>query len=420
MKATTLQLLSASLGALLATTAAAQIGTNAAATPFGTACRTSQGRLLVASGNLPVLGDQLCSNLSAAPPAAPAVAILGPSLNPPIPLDAFGAVGCTAYVDFLVTVGAVANGSGDAQFCVPLRPDAALDGARVSSQWAVLDPAANTLGLVLSNAVAHVIGVAPQLTVTGISATTLNAGDAVTLQGVNLPLPVDACALVMDPVTGDFARLEQDAAVPSRFRLTHVPAGGIPNGRGVLGFMRGRGTFAPVAGTPRLSAPGGRAWAWDGVGFQQNKGALPGITVNVPPLPNRCVTVFWTVDTVANEVVCTLPASIKCGVFAYPLDVTLTTDVHPDAICTGAGASTHYDFFMQAVRVISGVPVFYGQIGAEHAGQISAQMAAKYGAGRFVFPPLFDGRMVMRLSDPACRFTGPNGRIVGKTIVCCP
>ena len=398
----------------------AQTGTNASATPFGVGCRTSQNLIPLATGNLPVLGDQLCSNLSGAVPQSLAVALLGFRLNPPVPLDALGAVGCTLYLNIVTTVGAVANGTGAAQLCVPLPPDASLDGAQLSSQWALLDPPANSLGLVMSNAVAHVIGVAPQVNVTGMSATTINSGDAITLQGVNLPIPADACAIVMDPQTGDFARLVQDAAVPSRFRVTRVPAAGIPNGRGVLGFMRGRGVFAPVGGTTRLSSPGGRAWAWDGVGFQQNMARLPGITVNVPPLPTRCVTVYWTVDTTNNEVVCTLPATIKCGLFAYPMDVTLTTDVHPDAICTGAGASTHYDFFMESVRVISGLPVFFGQVGAEHGAQIQSQLDAKYGAGRFTFPALFDGRMVMRLTDQNCRFTGPNGRIVGKTIVCCP
>lgn len=393
----------------------AQAGTLASSTAYGAGCTSSTGRVLRATATLPVLGQAISWQLDSSAPNASSFLMLGfQQLS--LPLDPFGARGCTLLVVATDAIAATSDSVGRASVSANVPTDPRLDGARLFSQWAQFDLTANQLGVTASNGIASVLGVLPQAVITGISATTLNAGDTVRLQGTELGLPLDTCLMVMDPATGDFARLKPDRADPTRFVVTRVPAGGIRDG--VLGMIRGRGARPAVPGTTRLSAPG-EAWAWDGLGFQQNRAALPGITINPPPPMPPVTTVDWTVDTVNNCVVCTLPP-LACAILVYNPGAKLTTDVHPDVLCNVNGVKTHYDFFLESVTVVAGTPVFYGQVALEHAAQVQSQLDLKYGVNKFtVVGNVANGQMKITYNDPNCVFTGPNGRKVGKTIVDC-
>lgn len=393
----------------------AQVGTLASSTPFGSGCRaTGQGSDVLATGTPPVIGAEFCVDVANGPASTAGVLLLGPNYPLPIPIP--GAPGCNAYVQLLITLGIATNGAGAGQLCLDIPTDGTLDGGAFSTQWVLLDIPANRLGLVTSNGVAHVVGVLPQMTITGINATTFSVADPVVLQGANQPRADDTCAVIHDPVTGDFAWLKPAAQAPATFTVFNAPATGIPQGRGELTIMRGTGFRPTLQGTPRLSAPTG-ARTWDAIAMRQNVARLPGVTVNPPPPAAPCVTVNWTVDTANNRIVCTLPAAVPpCAILAYPVGMTMTTDVHPDVICPGSPAPVHYDFFMEAVRVISGTPVFFGQAAAEHAQQIDASVQPEL----VVDGSTFDGIMTITHVDPLCVFRGPHGRIVGKTIVCCP
>ncbi|MFO1054649.1 MAG: FG-GAP-like repeat-containing protein [Planctomycetota bacterium] len=125
----------------------------------GRACPTSAGKLPHAEvGGRPALGTQIDLDLRAALPGTGVVMLLGDATG--IPLGMFGAPGCTAYVvPGAAYVATVTDGRGRASVpgvIVPVVRE--LIGIRLDSQWAVLDPLANPLGLVFSTRVALILG----------------------------------------------------------------------------------------------------------------------------------------------------------------------------------------------------------------------------------------------------------------------
>lgn len=75
-----------------------------------------------------------------------------------VDLGPFGAADNRAYVDPWAAPSQFADASGFARFVLQVPTQPALVGANLSLQWAVVDPAANALGVVTSNALDCVVG----------------------------------------------------------------------------------------------------------------------------------------------------------------------------------------------------------------------------------------------------------------------
>ena len=70
----------------------------------------------------------------------------------------FGAPGCTVYNDAVVALGARVNDNGFAKIVIPVPNDLNLVGFTFYSQWLMLAPGANTLGVLLSDGMEIQIG----------------------------------------------------------------------------------------------------------------------------------------------------------------------------------------------------------------------------------------------------------------------
>jgi hypothetical protein len=133
--------------------------TPARALSSGRACATSNGHLPHATiAGRPALGASIALGLRAALPNAAALLQVGTPIA--LPLDPLGAPTCTlySYGDLLALAGTT-DASGRATLpplTVPLDPG--LIGARFDAQWAVLDPAANPLGLAFSTRLVLLLG----------------------------------------------------------------------------------------------------------------------------------------------------------------------------------------------------------------------------------------------------------------------
>jgi hypothetical protein len=87
------------------------------------------------------LGQTLNHNLANALPNALCVGVFGFTSAPPFPIDLtiIGLPGCKAYIDGVVTLGAVADGAGAATIGIAIPASPGLVGAVLYSQWAALD-----------------------------------------------------------------------------------------------------------------------------------------------------------------------------------------------------------------------------------------------------------------------------------------
>ena len=127
-------------------------------TPFGSGCAGSLGTptLAPAPGSLPWLGSTFELRASPVPAGQAAIVALGSRVQwggvpLPLPLGGYGMPGCTLFAGgdslwFVPTVGAVASLS----LAIPNLPFAL--GVEFDAQAAVLDPAANSAGLVVTGA----------------------------------------------------------------------------------------------------------------------------------------------------------------------------------------------------------------------------------------------------------------------------
>lgn len=125
----------------------------------GRACATSAGWLPHTTvGGRPALGASIGFGLRAAPPSTSALLQVGTPFA--LPMDAFGAPGCTLYtLGEVLSLASVTDGSGRIglpPIQVPLDPG--LIGARFDAQWIALDPSANPLGLVFATRAALLLG----------------------------------------------------------------------------------------------------------------------------------------------------------------------------------------------------------------------------------------------------------------------
>ena len=134
---------------------AALIGSESRYVGFAAGCAGSAPASRIVPRDTPQIGrtfPALLTNL----PSNLALLAFGWNPQPPVPLDPLGMPGCTAHiaVDSVVTV----SGVGEARFELPIPLLPTLLGQHFYNQAFVLDPAANPLGAVVSEAMEGVIG----------------------------------------------------------------------------------------------------------------------------------------------------------------------------------------------------------------------------------------------------------------------
>lgn len=117
------------------------------------------------SDNEPRIDTNLVTNLASGEASQPASLLTGLSNttfggSTPLPfsLDLLGAVGCSLYVDPLISSSATTNSVGSAQIALPVPNDTNLIGLHIYQQWAILAPSANSLGVVTSNGLDNQLG----------------------------------------------------------------------------------------------------------------------------------------------------------------------------------------------------------------------------------------------------------------------
>lgn len=114
---------------------------------------------------VPETGQRVTADLSLAVPSAPAALLIGGSNSTlpgggalPISLDALGATGCTLYTSGETPLAVNTNANGDASVPIDVPADSSLVGFTAYMQFFVIDPAANTFGLVSTDAATLVLG----------------------------------------------------------------------------------------------------------------------------------------------------------------------------------------------------------------------------------------------------------------------
>lgn len=128
-------------------------------------CPRAQGAVPQLSGSgFPEIGSSYVVSLRGAAAHAPAALTIGRShsrwgaFDLPFELGPLGAPGCVAWVSGEATLPVQADASGAASLAITVPYLPSLVGHRLYSQFWVEDPAANDLGVVLSNAVAARVG----------------------------------------------------------------------------------------------------------------------------------------------------------------------------------------------------------------------------------------------------------------------
>ena len=134
-------------------------------TSFGTGCIGSNGIPTVSASGSSNLGGNVNYTLNQGPSSAPAFLVLGNSRTSwgglPLPLDlnVIGAPKCMIYCNHSQVIGPIAtSATGSTSFNIGIADDCSLIGVHLYSQFIMLDPGANTLGLTTSNAIDALIG----------------------------------------------------------------------------------------------------------------------------------------------------------------------------------------------------------------------------------------------------------------------
>jgi hypothetical protein len=119
----------------------------AVVTPFGVACGpTGAVPMQFGVSGTADVGEDITFTLGNAPANKVAVAAIGVQ-QLAVPLAGIGAPGCWLYTDPALTLVAVTNALGSASMPWTVPPVPAAVGLTLTTQGAVLDPAANALGL---------------------------------------------------------------------------------------------------------------------------------------------------------------------------------------------------------------------------------------------------------------------------------
>jgi hypothetical protein len=128
-------------------------------TTYGVGCQSSRQTLPRLAANEVALGGSWRASLTQAPASTAAALSVGLGNTTwqglPLPFDMapIGAPGCTLLVDTTVMFTGFVGTSGSLTFSLTTPDNVALDGVTLFGQAAILDPFANTLGIVTSNGV---------------------------------------------------------------------------------------------------------------------------------------------------------------------------------------------------------------------------------------------------------------------------
>ncbi|MFN8823675.1 MAG: serine hydrolase [Planctomycetota bacterium] len=133
-------------------------------TLLGAGCAGSNGTPSHTATGTPEIGQAVTYRLANAPSFAVCGAMFGfdnVSWNGaplPVNLAPIGAPGCLLRIDAVITDAAFTSLTGTSQVTLPFANDPALIGRQLFTQYLVVDPAANALGITFSNAVRTTIG----------------------------------------------------------------------------------------------------------------------------------------------------------------------------------------------------------------------------------------------------------------------
>jgi len=131
--------------------------TKGSAISFGTACAGSAGSPQHKLVGTPELGQPIQFQLTGAPKGATTGLYIGLTQTN-IGLGLIGAPGCTLYSNIAMTVPMQSNASGVASLSYTLPNDPSVVGAKTFTQFGIIDPGANQLGLTMTNGVETTYG----------------------------------------------------------------------------------------------------------------------------------------------------------------------------------------------------------------------------------------------------------------------
>jgi len=115
----------------------------------GQGCPGSNGVPAINLVGDPIIGEMTQVTLMQAPLTAPAFCVLG-TVPASLPLDLAGAPGCVLEQQPIIVAGMTAGSTGAVAYPFLIPNNAAFVGLQVLTQWAVVDPGVNQLGLVFS------------------------------------------------------------------------------------------------------------------------------------------------------------------------------------------------------------------------------------------------------------------------------
>ena len=133
-------------------------------TSFGTGCAGSAGTPLHGFAGTPDIGNNITYSLTSAPGGTTAFLMIGFSnaswngARLPYSLAGLGAAGCSVRVDPQITLASAVLAGGVAQRVLHYPYDTSLIGARLYTQYLVVDNRANALGLTSTNGVTTQLG----------------------------------------------------------------------------------------------------------------------------------------------------------------------------------------------------------------------------------------------------------------------
>lgn len=131
---------------------------------YGNGCSSSAGPMVSGLKEVPRIGATLNYTLYQAPAGASALFLLGTSASQwgaiPLPFDltAAGAPGCSLDTSIFLATFALANASGAGTTALAVPSDRNLLGASLYSQWLVVDPGLNALGVATAPGSRSVLG----------------------------------------------------------------------------------------------------------------------------------------------------------------------------------------------------------------------------------------------------------------------
>ncbi|MBK8974396.1 MAG: hypothetical protein IPM29_00570 [Planctomycetes bacterium] len=137
----------------------------ATARTFGSGCAGSAGVPAIDASRLAWLGGSYEVTVRSTPPSTSLWFVVGGSntrtttgLSLPFPLGVVGMPGCDLLIDPEISLGRMANASGEASFRLGIPALPVLLGVSIYAQSLVVSPGANVLGVITSDASEHVFG----------------------------------------------------------------------------------------------------------------------------------------------------------------------------------------------------------------------------------------------------------------------